>query len=508
MADQPNIILILTDHFRPDALGSSTPKLMSLAERGVQFANAYCASPLCQPARASIITGKFPSQHGICGNQAGPIRSDLRATTFMSHLQQAGYYTALIGKHHFLDRFGIGMDVTEDDELIKGCGFDSVLQVVDDDENVHNDDAYTHHLQEKGLTEKFRRVFDELAWECKPHPFAEEDTPDGFIGHRGVEFIEDYDSSQPLYLNLSFIGPHPPYWHPGELRHDPEAMSEPIGATTDGPVRRGSVKYQALSLTAKQNRAHYMDKCALIDRWIGKLINALKQRGMLDDTLIVFTSDHGDNLGDFGIWDKRFFYEQCVGIPLILAGPVIRGGDRRSGRRISKALVSHLDLYPTFLELAGASRKYDYTFWGLSLASLLRAEAGTQHYAVFAELASALMSPRLFGEFVAPAIHEMARSFDTSVIHLHPSTYIPVEYLVETSLSAIELHIDFGGPRAEELLPYYRKILEHKPLIIWGDLAPEDFDFIASKLDRRALALLPVVDSQEQADQIWSRFKR
>ena len=74
MNTQPNIILILTDHFRPDALGPSTPNLMSLAERGIQFANAYCASPLCQPARASIITGKFPSQHGICGNQAEPIQ--------------------------------------------------------------------------------------------------------------------------------------------------------------------------------------------------------------------------------------------------------------------------------------------------------------------------------------------------------------------------------------------------------------------------------------------------
>ena len=118
MAYQPNIILILTDHFRPDAVGTSTPTLLSLAKKGIEFANAYCASPLCQHARASIITGKFPSQHGICGNQADPIHPDLRATTFMRNLQELGYYTALIGKHHFLDRFGLGMDVTADDEQI------------------------------------------------------------------------------------------------------------------------------------------------------------------------------------------------------------------------------------------------------------------------------------------------------------------------------------------------------------------------------------------------------
>ncbi len=391
MTEQPNIILILTDHFRPDAVGTSTPNLLSLAERGVRFANAYCASPLCQPARASIITGKSPSQHGICGNQAEPIHSDLQATTFMRYLQEASYHRALIGKHHYLDRFGIGMDVTDDDEQIKLYGFDSVLQVVDDDENQHNDDAYTHHLREKGLLEKFRDVFDELAWECKPHPFEEEDTPDGFIGRRGVEFIEGYNRSQPFYLNLSFIGPHPPYWHPGELQHDPEAMPEPLAGTTDPPAQRGSVKYQALSLSARENRAHYMDKCALIDRWVGSLLKTLEKRGFLENTVIVFTSDHGDNLGDFGIWDKRRFFEQCVGVPLICAGPGIEAGDRRSGSRISKALVSHLDLYPTLLDIAGLSRQYDHTFWGRTLWPLLSGEIGTHHRAVFAELATSVM---------------------------------------------------------------------------------------------------------------------
>ena len=124
------------------------------------------------------------------------------------------------------------------------------------------------------------------------------------------------------------------------------------------------------------------------------------------------------------------------------------------------------------------------------------------------EDASALMSPELFGEYIAPAVHEIAGSFDCSVIHLHPSTYIPVEHLVEAPLSAVELHIDFGGPRAEELYPYYRRILDHKPLIIWGDLTPEDLNFVARKLDRQALALLPVVASREQAEEIWSRYKR
>ena len=151
------------------------------------------------------------------------------------------------------------------------------------------------------------------------------------------------------------------------------------------------MKYQALSLSARENRAHYMDKCALIDRWVGLMMNVLKERGFFENTVIIFTSDHGDNLGDFGIWDKRYFFEQCVGVPLICAGPGIDAGDSRSGSRISKALVSHLDLYPTLLDIAGVSRQYDHIYWGRSLAPLLRGEVGTHHQTVFAELATSVM---------------------------------------------------------------------------------------------------------------------
>jgi hypothetical protein len=153
---------------------------------------------------------------------------------------------------------------------------------------------------------------------------------------------------------------------------------------------------------------------------------------------------------------------------------------------------SQLDVIPEF---HGGTGSFYYATWLPGRGVWLQEDA------------SALMSPQLFGEFVAPAVNRIAASFDTTVIHLHPSAYIPVEYLVQTPLDAIELHIDFGGPRAEELFPYYRRILDHKPLIIWGDLTPDDIDFIARKLDRRALALLPVVKSRQQAEQIWARFK-
>lgn len=376
---QPNIILILTDHFRRDALGSATPNLMQLAGEGTRFTNAYCASPLCQPARVSIVTGMYPSQTGVCGNQNDPIPSDLREDTFMHHLQQAGYYTALIGKHHYIDRYGIGMNVTEDNEEIRKYGFDYVFQVVDDGENAHNDDEYTKYLRKKGLLEEFRAALTGRGKSSDPfrHPFAEDDTADGFIGRNGIRFVQEYEEDRPFYLNLSFIGPHPPYWHPGDIEVDTDNVPAPVGAA-DNPYTR-------------KLRAHYLQKCALIDRYIGELVEVLKERGMYENTVIIFTSDHGDNLGDYGIWDKRFFYEMSVGVPLLMRGPGIPRQERMNGPRLSKALVSHLDLYPTILRLAGIKIKPDWQRFGQDLLRILNGEPGAGHNAVFAELATCVM---------------------------------------------------------------------------------------------------------------------
>ena len=372
----PNIVLILTDHFRPDALGKVTPTLNSLAQRGAAFANAYCASPLCQPARLSVATGLYPSQHGACGNMSEPILPRLRDDTFMHRLRRAGYATALVGKHHFIDRYGMGMDVTEDDDEIRRYGFDHVFQVVDAGENMHNDCRYTHFLRERGLLEEYRRVQKANGWSCGEYPFPEEDSEDGFIGRKACEYVEQTATGRPFYLNVSFIGPHPPYWHPGEPALTPEAVPPPLGAPDSSRVRK--------------RRCHYLEKCAVIDRAVARLLDALRARGLMDKTVIIFTSDHGDNLGDYGIWDKRFFFEQSAGVPLVMAGPGVSRGARGLTGKKSKALVSHLDLYPTILRLAGAGPP-GRTRPGRDLLALLRDEPGAFRDAVFSQLGTAVM---------------------------------------------------------------------------------------------------------------------
>lgn len=374
-----NIILICTDHFRDDAVGVSTPNIMALAADGVRFVNAYCASPLCQPSRNSLITGLYPSQTGICGNQHEPLDVNMRRNTFMNHLRAGGYHTTMIGKHHYLDRYGLGIDVTADDQVVREYGFDDVVQVLDDGENRHNDDEYTKYLEAKGLLDEFRRyeVVPNHNDEHFEHPFDRSNTVDGFVCDRGVEFINQYDDGAPFYLFLSFIGPHPPLWHPGDLGHDPNEMSPPLGAD-DTPESR-------------LRRAHYMDRCVLIDECIGDIVATIRKKGIYDDTVVIFTSDHGDTLGDHGVWDKRFMYESSVGVPMILKAQIAEPGSRMDSPRASKALVSQLDLYPTILGIAGLPTDTTGTRMGKDMMAMLRNEAGSFHDEIIAELATTIM---------------------------------------------------------------------------------------------------------------------
>src|SRR5690606_28992110 len=345
--DRPNIIFIMVDHMRPDYLiGNKTPHLTNLARNGVEFIHAYTASPLCQPSRTSIITGLYPSQTGIYGNQTGPITDDLRDHTFMNVLKENGYYTSFIGKHHYIDRYAMGINMVVSDKTeVEKYGFDHVVQVADIGEHMPNPDHsenmddYIYYLREKGLEETY---FDNIRDGIKQgiHPLKADDTEDGFIGNQAIDFIQNYEQSKPFYLGISFIGPHPPYVVPEEwIRTDRESTR---------PVLEGDD-----NANLQLKRARYTDMITLIDHYIGKIVDALKDKGVFENTTIVFTSDHGDNLGDYGIWDKRYFYENSVGVPLVLSGGQVPGRDVRIGTIRSKALVSTLDIYPTILSLAG-----------------------------------------------------------------------------------------------------------------------------------------------------------
>lgn len=380
---QPNIVLIITDHFRRDTITpKQTPHLYKMALEGVRFEAAYSASPLCQPARNAIVAGQYNFQTGICGNQAEPFGDELRHDTFMHHLQNAGYKTALIGKHHYIDRHGLGVDVVDlDQDTIKDYGFDHVCQVLDDYENWKNDDEYTHYLKSKGLLEEIRERFKNWDHGNLIHCFDDEgDTVDGFIKNQSVQYIQDADSSQPFYLNVGFIGPHPPFWYP---EHAEKYTPEELPATPrDLPEDAEDTAFK---------RAAYMNRCAVLDRYVGDLVEVLKAKGVYDNTLILFTSDHGDMLGEFGIWDKRFFYEPSVGVPFIMTGAGIEADQRGNRGRVDRSLVSHLDIYPTFLAAAGVELPEKPKRSGINLLAKINGSGLPVRQAVFSELGTAVM---------------------------------------------------------------------------------------------------------------------
>lgn len=382
LQDKPNIVLIQVDQMRPDHL-SKMPELMKLANEGVVFNHAYTASPLCQPSRTSIITGLYPSKTGIYGNQTGPISENQRDNTFMNKLQDSGYYTALIGKHHYIDRWAVGIDVVEkDEEEVKKYGFDDVVQCLDIMEHLPNRDKteniddYINHLKEEGLYNKYVNEYRKVAGNGL-HPLSSKNTEDGFIGSKAEEFIMKYEKKVPFYLNVSFIGPHPPYVVPEEYKKTaPENTEDPILAEPNNNL--------------KKRRAIYADMCAHIDSYIGKIVKALDNKEFIKNTVIIFVSDHGDNLGDYGIWDKRYFYEQSVKVPMVIYGKGIPGRNVRFGSIESKALVSTLDLYPTILALSGIDIS-DLNRTGRNLIEIINGQPSALRNAVFSELGTCAM---------------------------------------------------------------------------------------------------------------------
>lgn len=375
---RPHLLLLLTDQMRPDALAQArTPNLDALAARGVRFDNAYCAAPLCQPSRACLVTGRYPTQHGVCGNMHEPISPQERRDTYPSHLQRAGYHTAMIGKHHYVDRWAVGLDVLQDDGDLQGFGYDHVWQVVDD--HLHNQDRYTRYLQEIGKLARFQTMIQSRAYD--PDALQPDEFDDGYIGTSAAQFIEAYNQDAPLYLQVGFLGPHPPYWvpNPYAAMYDPDQVQPPLAVEDPKQIAR-----------IRRARAQYLGRVSLIDHYVGRICAALETKGMLEDTLIVLTADHGDLIGDYGIFDKRHFFQPSVCVPLIMAGPGVEINPRLGGR-ICRELVSGVDLYPTFMHSAGCENRLGAgEREGLSLLDLAN-NHGRRRDAVYSELGTMMM---------------------------------------------------------------------------------------------------------------------
>jgi len=398
---------LCTDQQRFDtihALGNPhihTPNIDRLVDSGTAFTHAYSQSPVCTPSRASFLTGRYPRTTRCRQNgQAIPPGEIL----ISRRLADAGYFCGLAGKLH-----------------LATCADGVVEKRTDDGYQVFHwshhpqpdwpENEYSQWLSEKGKT------WDEL-YQGDSTPYIKHGVPPQYhqttwCGEKTVDFIKN-NRHHPWFFSFNCFDPHHPFDPPSEYlnRYDPAAMPLPKGIpdeklqkTTYQTLDRewahnepGSFHVAAMTdLDRRQVTAAYYAMIELIDDQVGRILNALEKTGQREQTLLVFMSDHGESLGDHGIYMKGpHFYEECIHVPLILSWPgVIRPGVR------CDALVELLDLAPTFLEVCGMP--IPESLQGKSLMPLCTGKAENSHAHrdyVFSEYYNAWSHPHSYGSMM------------------------------------------------------------------------------------------------------------
>ncbi|MAS37411.1 MAG: hypothetical protein CL610_25655 [Anaerolineaceae bacterium] len=358
MSDQPNILLIMTDQQRFDSLGcygfdaAYTPNLDQLAAEGVLFERCYVNNPICTPSRASLMTGKHLPGHGVY-----KLYDNLPAdeVLFPEHLRQHGYDTALFGKLH------VSSLHFEAEQRNPHDGFDTYEWCLEG--CVRMDSPYHAYRQwlEQVDPEFCQRLMTE-GRAVKHHPQALHFTH--WAAQRTIDFIEGQDGSQPFFCMMSIFDPHNPYEdYPLEMLDllDAAKIPEPMiaeGESENWPeaIRRES-KHNYLGDFAdlspedlRKMRVGYHASITFADQEIGRVLAALDAKGIADNTLVIFTSDHGDMLGDHELLVKgAFFFDANVRVPLLMRWPE-RG--IQGGRRVTSLVQLH-DLAATILDAAG-----------------------------------------------------------------------------------------------------------------------------------------------------------
>lgn len=365
---QPNVLWICSDQQRYDTIGATgnphvhTPTFDRLCEEGIAFTKAYCQSPMCQPSRASFLTGLYPSRIHVNQNGQGlfPEGIPVISKRFAEH----GYACGLAGKLHLASATGRTETRTDD-----GYGFFEYNH--SPFRSIGNGNDYVGSLVSKGIELKEIFTVDEEGKYVNYKPdIPVEHHQTTWCVDKALEFIEQA-GSQPWFLSLNIFDPHPPHNAPDEYknRFDPDSLPKPLFQDSDIELQQKlmeNVYHQTKELRipnaqSQEERASYYGMIELLDEQIARIIQYLDNTGQKENTIIVFTSDHGEMLGDHGLVKKGCrFYEGAVRVPLIFSWK----GCLKANVRCD-APVELLDIVPTLADLAGVP-------WELSQGESLR----------------------------------------------------------------------------------------------------------------------------------------
>lgn len=405
MAKARNVLFIMCDQLRWDYLGCyghphlETPNIDALAARGVRFDRAYAQSTICGPSRMSFYTGRYVHSHGSTWNSF-PLR--VGEPTLGDHLEPLGVRTALVGKTHMkadhegMDRLGI-VPQSAVGTRVAECGFEPY----DRDDGLHPDGPYdpdgpyNAYLREQGFggdnpwhawansggTENDLRSgwFMENARLAARVP--EEHSETAYTTNRAMDFIREA-GDESWCLHLSYIKPHWPYIAPAPYNamygteHVMPAVRDNAEQTHGHPLFRAFQKERVCRAFSRDDVREnviptYMGMVRQIDDHMGRLFAFLEEQGLMENTLIVFTSDHGDYLGDHWLGEKELFHEQSVRLPMIVYDPSDAADTTRG--TVNTDLVEAIDLAPTFLDFLGGQAK-PHILEGRSLLPLTRGE--------------------------------------------------------------------------------------------------------------------------------------
>ncbi|WP_151904761.1 arylsulfatase [Brachybacterium ginsengisoli] len=375
--DRPNIILVCVDEMRADAMGIAgddhidTPNLDDLARGGYRFTRAYSATPTCVPARVALFTGQSQERHGRYGYREGISFPEAYPVTLQSTLREAGYQAFGVGKMHvFPDRARCGFD-----EVLLHDGFLHTSRRLSRGPSAMIDDYVEFLRRETGDP---RADYQETGIGCNAmtaRPWEREERlhPTRWVADESFRFLERRDPSRPFFLYMSFHRPHapfdPPQWLWDKYRErefGARAMGDWVGGFDEHRRDFGSeAEFGAQKeSTHQQVRAGYYGSIEFIDLQLNRLRETLSDQGLLEDTVIVFLSDHGDMMGDHDMYRKSVGYEGSARVPLVVHVPPRW---REAWGEIGEvdSIAELRDVMPTVLELAGVEVPHDVD--GMSL---------------------------------------------------------------------------------------------------------------------------------------------
>jgi arylsulfatase len=390
---RPNILFVQTDQQRGDWHGGNpdvpvrTPNLDALRERGVQFTNAICPSPLCSPTRTCLASGREYERCGVPSNSVNWPRDTMNYHRILR--DQAGYHVMACGKFHIGENqsgkppeFNWGVDgrrLMEEwgfSDCLLNAGKNQATNLVRNSKEGTPQDPYMAYLDEQGLMdvhiEDYVRRNREGVWTATfPTALPDEAYFDAWITRNGLQLLDRSPTNAPWYLEVNFQNPHHP-WDITERMH--KLYRDPPVDFPQPTEPDGSASPEAHS----EVRKNYAAMLEHLDECLGRLIARVEERGELDNTLIVFGSDHGEMLGDYGQWQKQSPLQASIGVPLAVAGPGV------AKRNLCDDPVTILDLHATFLEVAGAKLSNDVD--SRSMARYLADQADPPRDVVFSGL--------------------------------------------------------------------------------------------------------------------------